>query len=204
MYCVKDGTNERLSNYRNIERLSPEVMAYKPGVFISLSKALTDKVITNNGKVIEFFNENKSSALLVGKINEKGDFVPNEDFSLVVAVGKINGTYPQGYPKLSFTISIPSKNQKIEEQIKEKFAGNNYFFDFQYHPEQTFGVNDNVVEIIMPEDAFSHLSKVKEEKVETNSGYVKEEITNSTVNSDTVTYKYVRSEERRVGKECRL
>ena len=40
----------------------------------------------------------------------------------------------------------------------------------------------------MPEDAFSHLSK---EKVETNSGYVKEETINNTVNSDTVAYKYV-------------
>ena len=106
MYCVKDSKNERLSNYRNIERPSPEAMAYKPGVFINLSKALADKVITDN-KVIGFLNENKTSALTAGEINEKGDFVPNEDFNSIVAAGKIKDTYPKGYPKLVFTICIP-------------------------------------------------------------------------------------------------
>ena len=192
MYCVKDGTNEKLSNYRTIERPFLEAMSYKPGVFINLSKALTDKVISNK-EVIGFFNENKTSALLAGKINEKGDFEPYEVFNSIVAAGKIKDTYPEGYPKLGFTIQIPSKNLKIEEQIKEKFAGNDYQFDFQYHPEGTSDVYDNSVKIIMPEDAFSHLFKGK---VGTRSNNIKKETKNSTVNSVTVAYKYVLNQEK--------
>lgn len=192
MYCVKDGKNEKLSNYRTIERQLSQVMAYKPGVFINLSKALNDKVIVNK-EVIGFFNENKSSALLIGKINEKGDFAPNEVLNSIVAAGKIKDTYPNGYPKLGFTISISSKNQKIEEQIKEKFTGNDYLFDFQYHPEEISKVYDNSVNVIMPEDAFSHLFKKGSKAF---SDDVRRETTNSTVNPVAVAYKYVLNQEK--------
>ena len=192
MYCVKDGKNEKLSNYRTIERQLSQVMAYKPGVFINLSKALNDKVIVNK-EVIGFFNENKSSSLLIGKINEKGDFAPNEVLNSIVAAGKIKDTYPNGYPKLGFTISISSKNQKIEEQIKEKFTGNDYLFDFQYHPEEISKVYDNSVNVIMPEDAFSHLFKKGSKAF---SDDVRRETTNSTVNPVAVAYKYVLNQEK--------
>ena len=193
MYCEKEG--KKISNYRTIERQLPEVMTYKPGVFINLSKALTDKVIANNAEVIGFFNENKSSSLLVGKINENGDFVPNKDFSLVVAVGKIKDTYPKGYPKLGFTISSLSPKRKIEEQIKEKFAGGGYLFNFKYGPELTNNTFNNSVKVIMPEDAFSHLVKT-ETGTNTHAENVKTETTNSTVNSVAVAYKYVLNQEK--------
>ena len=184
MYCEKE-QGKKLSNYRTITRTLTEVTAYKPGTFINLKKAFeVVDGLKNNAEVINFLDETKTSKLLVGKINEKGDFVPNENFNSIVGVGKIKATYPKGYPKFGFTISILSGKRKIEGQIKEKFAGNDYLFNFEYHPEGLSNVYDNSVNIIMPEDAFSHL-------VTTNDA-TKKEVTNGVA----VAYKYALNQEK--------
>ena len=192
MYYTKDGS--QFSDSIKIEMPLSLVTNYTPGVFINLKKAFeVVDGLKNNAEVINFLNENKSSALLIGKINEKGDFVPNKNFNSIVAVGKIKETYPKGYPKLGFTISIPSGNQKIEAQIKEKFAGNDYLFNFNYNKDLSSGVYDNSVTLIMPEDAFSHLA---ETGTKTNADGIKKETKNNTTNSVAVAYKYALNQEK--------
>ena len=193
MYYTKDGS--QFSDSVKIEMPLSLATNHTPGVFINLKKAFeVVDGLKNNAEVINFFNENEPNKLLVGKINEKGDFVPNKDFNLIVAVGKIKATYPKGYPKLGFTISIPSGNRKIEGQIKEKFAGNDYLFNFQYHPEETSEVYNNSVNVIMPEDAFSHLPKTETEV--TDAEFIGTTITNNTTNGVAVAYKYVLNQEK--------
>ena len=193
MYYTKDGS--QFSDSVKIEMPLSLATNYAPGDFINLKKAFeVVDGLKNNEEVINFFNEKEPNKLSVGKINEKGDFVPNEDFNLIVAVGKIKDTYPKGYPKLGFTIYIPLGNQKIEGQIKEKFAGNDYLFNFEYHPEQTSGVYDNSVNVIMPEDAFSHLPKTGTEV--TGAGVIETTIKNGAIDGVAVSYKYVLNQEK--------